>query len=62
MARHEITDGKVYDNGYAQFIINKMNGDGTVNVTIKNKKGVNYIRNYTEAETEGLLIGSGLLS
>ena len=55
MASYDITEGKVYDNGYAQFIINKENSDGTVNVTIKNKKGANSTGDYTRTEAEGLL-------
>ena len=57
MNRFEISEGRVYDNGYAQVIINRMNSDGTVNVSIKNKKGVNITRDYTGKEVEGLLIG-----
>ena len=34
-----------------------MNSDGTVNVSIKNKNGVNITRDYTGKEAEGLLIG-----
>lgn len=59
MAKYEIAQGKIYNNGYAQLIINKTNPDNTVSITIQNKNGTNQMHNFTPTETEALLIAGG---